>query len=441
MFAFARFGQQKLGPASDHIDTVPDKFLQHFLDIERLRSLADQSQHDDADCRLKWRKLKQLREYNFFIGLFFQNDVQSHLPARRLAVSQVDDARDAFNSLVTDEQFEFFTDPVTSIEVRDLGHDNDVAVFFCFEVRLRAECECRPTGLITFSDAVSATNDAAGREVGAGQDVDNLVDRCFRFVNQHDDGVGDFGEVVRRNAGRHSNGDSGRAVDEQVWKLRWQNNRFGSALIVRWCKVDGVVLNVCQHVGSGRRKSSFRITHGGGGKSSKRAEVALFVDHCLTHHPVLSHADKRRINRTFTVRVVVTAGVAADFGAFDSVGVWPETQIAHCDEDAALRRFQSVASVRQGSRNDDAHRVRQVGRSHFVLNIQLLNSLFRHRKITRFTVSDGQCNVSLRGSISSRIEPRLAERQGIQFDAIDERRKRPKTKGIPEFSGVISSCE
>ena len=61
MFALAGFGQQEFGPTSNHVDTMPNEFLQHFLDVERLRTLADQCQHDDADSRLERLKLKQLR--------------------------------------------------------------------------------------------------------------------------------------------------------------------------------------------------------------------------------------------------------------------------------------------------------------------------------------------------------------------------------------------
>ena len=188
---------------------MADKFLQHFLQIQRLRTLPDKRQHDDADRRLKRRKLKQLIQNDFFVSVLFQDNVQSDLPAWSLAVRQVDDSGNAFDSLVTDQQFKFFANAVARVEIRDLGHNDDVTVLFGFEMSLRAQCERRAAGLISLTNAVSSTNDAAGRKIWPRQNIDQLVDRRFRFVNQHDDGVSNLTQVMRRNARCHADGDTG----------------------------------------------------------------------------------------------------------------------------------------------------------------------------------------------------------------------------------------
>ena len=203
---------------------------------------------------------------------------------------------------------------------------------------------------------------------------------------------------MRWNAGRHADRDSGRAVDQKVRKFRRQDNRLGAALIVSRRKVDRVVLQIREHVGRGRRESRLCVSHGGGRQTGERTEVALLVDHRLSHHPVLSHADERGINRPFAVRVIVTAGVAADFRALHPVRVRTEVQIAHRDQDAPLRRLQTVAGIRESSRHDDRHGVLHVRVGHFLSNIVLLDAFLRRSNVSRFTVSNGQCRVSLRGS-------------------------------------------
>ena len=54
----------------------------------------------------------------------------------------------------------------------------------------------------------AAEDDAAGREVGAGNDVDQLVDAEARIVDQRDAGVDHLAEIVRRDVGRHADRDA-----------------------------------------------------------------------------------------------------------------------------------------------------------------------------------------------------------------------------------------
>jgi hypothetical protein len=61
------------------------------------------------------------------------------------------------------------------------------------------------------------------------------------------------------------------------------------------------------------------------------------------------------------MRVVITAGITDDFSAFAVFASRAEIQIVHRNEDAPLRRFQTVPYIRQSSRNYHAHRVVQIG--------------------------------------------------------------------------------
>ena len=78
------------------------------------------------------------------------------------------------------------------------------------------------------------------------------------------------------------------------------------------------------------------------------------------------------IDRAFAVRVVIAAGIARDFRAFDAARVRPEVQVVHGHQNAALRRFEPVAGVGKRPADDDAHGVRQVAVPHLILDVQQL---------------------------------------------------------------------
>ena len=63
------------------------------------------------------------------------------------------------------------------------------------------------------------------------------------------------------------------------------------------------------------RASVYRIA--AGRKTGDRTKVSLLVDQHMPHVPFLGHANQRRIDDAFTVRVIVTAGIAGDLGALD----------------------------------------------------------------------------------------------------------------------------
>ena len=55
-----------------------------------------------------------------------------------------------------------------------------------------------------------------------------------------------------------------------------------------------------------------------------------------------------------------------------------EVQVVHRDQDAALRRLEPVADVWQGARDDDAHRVVEVGVAHLLFDGDLLDDADFH---------------------------------------------------------------
>ena len=110
-----------------------------------------------------------------------------------------------------------------------------------------------------------AVDVGAGGEVGAGNELQDLLQRSVGFFDQQDGGFDDFRQVVRRNVGGHAHGDSVRSVDQQAGNPRRQNDGLLLALIEVGNEIHGVFLDVGQHLlGDFRQAASvYRMAAGG----------------------------------------------------------------------------------------------------------------------------------------------------------------------------------
>ena len=97
--------------------------------------------------------------------------------------------------------------------VGDLGDDDGLAAAGdVFDGALGAHDEAAAAGAVGVGDAGLAEDEAAGGEVGAFDVLEAEVEvgagLGFFFGDEGDAGVDDFGEVVRRDVGRHADGDA-----------------------------------------------------------------------------------------------------------------------------------------------------------------------------------------------------------------------------------------
>ena len=199
-----------------------------------------------------------------------------------------------------------------------------------------------------------------------------LIERDVGIVDLRANAVDHFDQIVRRNVRRHSNRDSGAAVDEKIWKRRRENGRLGPGLVVVRDEIDRVLVHVDHERGAKMGHARLGVTHGRGWIAFDRSEIALTVHQPLAHRPRLRHMDQGGVDHRFAVRVIVTAGVTANFRAFPMLPAGEERQIVHRVENSALRRFQPVARVRQRARNDDRHRVIEERPRHFFSDVDRL---------------------------------------------------------------------
>jgi hypothetical protein len=137
--------------------------------------------------------------------------------------------------------------------VRQLGDDEDrAALLVLVHLDDRAHADRATPGAVRLLDAAAAHDEPRGREVRAlhalEQRVQELLVRRFRVVEHPLDAGGDLAQVVRRDVGRHADGDAGRAVHQQVGDPAGENLGLGAAAVVVRVEVDRLLVDLPQHL-------------------------------------------------------------------------------------------------------------------------------------------------------------------------------------------------
>ena len=248
---------------------------------------------------------------------------------------------------------------------RDLGAHDDPAAAVGVHLADRVD------GLPLAGDVpllLEAVDRPAGREVRALDVVAERVGGDLGVVDQGDRGVADLAEMVGRDVGRHPDGDAAAAVDEEVREAGREDGRLLLGAVVVVLVVDGLLVDVVEHLGGDRGEARLRVAHRGRAVAVDRAEVALAVDERVAHREVLGEPDEGVVQGDVAVRVVLAHHLADDRGALPIGARRAEPHLPHRVEDPAVDRLQAVADVGQGARHDHAHRVIEVARPHLVLD-------------------------------------------------------------------------
>ena len=145
-------------------------------------------------------------------------------------------------------------------------------------------------------------------------------------------------------------------------RLGREDGRLLLGAVVVVLEVDGLLVDVVEHLGGDRGEARLRVAHRGGAVAVDRAEVALAVDERVAHREVLGEPDEGVVQGDVAVGVVLAHHLADDRGALAVGARRAEPHLAHRVEDPAMDRLQAVADVRQGARHDHAHRVIEVAR-------------------------------------------------------------------------------
>ena len=210
----------------------------------RLLLVVHQRQHDNAEAGLQGRLLEQIVQHDLRIGVLFQLDDNAHT----VAVGLVPEVGNAVQTLVL-HLLGNVLDELTLVDlIGKLGDDDPHPVFaVLLKLRPGADDHLATAGGVGRANAAASHNDAAGREVGAGNMLHQVSQGRFRVVQHAHAGVDDLRQVVGRDVGRHADSDAGGTVDQQVGEAGGKYTGFLPGLVEVGVPVHGVLVDVPEH--------------------------------------------------------------------------------------------------------------------------------------------------------------------------------------------------
>ncbi len=277
-------------------------FLQNFFERQGFRLAVYKRNLNDAVSDLQLCILEQMIEDNLRVRVA----LQIHNHAHTLAAGIVVDVGNALNTLILHEVGDAFNQPRLVDLIGKLGHDNrKPAVFLVFDnFRARAQGDFAAPRRVSGTDARSAHNDTRRGEVGSFDVLHQILDGCIGIVYQHIESVNNLSHIVRRNVCRHTDGNTRRAVDQQIRKTRRQNHRLFQTVVVVGHKIDGVFVDIGEHFHRNFAHSRFRITVSRRRVAVDRTEVAVPIHKHIAHREALRQAYHCVIHRRVAVRVI-----------------------------------------------------------------------------------------------------------------------------------------
>ena len=133
--------------------------------------------------------------------------------------------------------------------------------------------------------------------------------------------VAQLAGIVRRDIGRHADGDAGGAVGEQVGEIGREHRRLLLAPVVIGAEIDGVLVDAVEQLRGDLGQPRLGVAVGGGVIAVDIAEIALPVDQRIADGEILGEAGERVVDRLIAVRMEIAHRVADDLGAFPELAL------------------------------------------------------------------------------------------------------------------------
>ena len=185
-----------------------------------------------------------------------------------------------------------------------------------------------------------------------------------RIVDQRDAGVDHLAEIVRRDVGRHADGDAAGAIGQEVREARRQHHRLLLVAVVVRLEIDRVLVDVLEQRHGRLRQPALGVAHGRRRIAVDRAEIPLPVDQRQAHGEILRHAHERVVDRLVAVRMIFAHHVADDARRLHVFLVGRVPVLVHRIEDAPMHGLEPVARIGQRARYDHAHGVIEIAALH-----------------------------------------------------------------------------
>ena len=200
--------------------------------------------------------------------------------------------------------------------------------------------------MISLTYAQRTVDQACRGEIRTRQVFHNGIDIHFRSFHQRDGRIDDLNQVVRRDIGGHTHGDTCGAINKQSGYTGRQNQWFVLLPVVVRSKIYSFLVQVSQQFMCQLRHTDFCVTHGRRGITIDRTKVTLSIHQHVAHRERLCHANDGVIDGRITMRMVLTNDITHYAGRFFVSLIPVITQHTHRVEYASVHGFQAVADVR-----------------------------------------------------------------------------------------------
>ena len=204
MLAGLGLGELEAGAAGDDLEAVVDVAAEQLLEGHDLGAAMIDGEHVGAEGGLELGVLVEVVEDDLREGaaLEFDDDADA------VAGAFVADVGDAFDDLLVDEVGHLLDHAGLVHRVGDLGDDDGLFVLVFDDLGLAAHDDGAAAELVHGLDGAGAADGGAGGEVGALDELHEVVDGAVGVVDVMGDPVHEFAEVVGRDVGGHADGDA-----------------------------------------------------------------------------------------------------------------------------------------------------------------------------------------------------------------------------------------
>ncbi len=252
----------------------------------------------------------------------------------------------------------------------------------------RADLENPASGFVGLLDAGHAVDDALGWEVGTLDELHQIGNRAVAVIDIMVDGGDDFAQVVRRKVGGHADGDTRDAIHQKVGDGAGKHGGFLEGVVKVVGPLDGLFLDVLEHLIGNALQTALGVTHGGGAVAVHGSKVSLALDEGMPHRESLDETDEGFVNGLIAVGVVLSEHFPDHRGCLFEGPVVVHAEFVESEKNAAVNRLEAVAHIRKGTRHDHAHGVIEVRDFHLIFD-KTVDDFFGHRNTS--PLGSGSC--------------------------------------------------
>ena len=334
------------------VQEVPKNLLQiEALGATDLRVFRrDEAGEVDGEGDLQRGVFEEVRHDHLLIGVLLQLERDSDVLGREVLhiqelgqLSTEDDFGDSFH------QLRLVHGIGNAFDVDRLGRSS-----LGTDVPRASKADRARTGLVDLFHLLDGVqNLTTGGEVRAFDIAAQLSVPDVLVVEELDEGRAELLLNSAAVSGRHSHGNTGRSIHEEVRDSCGKHHWFGFRAVVTRAERHRRLLDFGEHFVADAGQPALGVPHRSGTVAIERPEVARTVHQRIPERKGLRHPDERLVERRVAVGVKSCPSRRRDLRAFAMLHVRRQVLLPHRVQDAALNRFQAVADVWPRAGSDD----------------------------------------------------------------------------------------